>query len=350
MSDPNSIRQLTDQIPNSKKLFCFECDDWEKEYLVSQLSAWEVVATVERLLPANVTQFAEAEMIATFMRSDLSAGVLEKLPNLKCVLTRSTGYDHIDLAYCREHKIVVCNVPGYGEHSVAEHTFALLLALSRKIVESFERTERGDFDRAGLRGFDLFGKTLGVLGFGRIGQAVARIGLGFGMKVLVYDLKPNLEVAVKLGVEFKSLEEILGVADVVTLHVPGSKENFHLLNEKTLALLKKGSYIINTARGTLIETKALLLALKSGQVAGAGLDVLEEENPLMDEMNLLASDSPAHVDWQVILQDHALIEAANVIITPHNAFNSQESLQLILRTTADNVKNFNAGTPTNVVS
>jgi len=346
MSVPNSKFQILNFI---QKIFCFECDEWEKDYLVLQMPEWEVVATTARLLPDNVAEYKEAEIIATFMRSDLSAAVLAQLPNLKCVLTRSTGYDHINLAYCCEHQITVCNVPGYGEHSVAEHSFALLLTISRKIVESFERTERGDFDRSGLRGFDLFGRTLGVLGFGRIGQAVARIGLGFGMKVLAYDVKPNVEAAVKLGVEFKPLEEILATADVITLHAPASADNIHLLNKKTISQMKKGVYIINTARGTLIETKALLEALKSGQVAGAGLDVLEEENPLMDEMNLLTGENPAHIDWQVLLQDHALIETPNVIITPHNAFNSQESLQLILRVTADNAKNFVAGSPINVV-
>ena len=187
------------------KIVIFEVADWEQQACHS-LQPPHIVECLEApLTPVTAGDHADAEVIATFIGSELSASVLRLMPKLRLIATRSTGFDHIDLDYCRQAGITVCNVPDYGDPTVAEHVFALLLALSRRIVEAAERTRRGDFSQAGLRGFDLAGKTLGVVGAGRIGRRVAAIGRGFGMTVVAFDLRTDADAAAALGFRYAPL-------------------------------------------------------------------------------------------------------------------------------------------------
>jgi D-lactate dehydrogenase len=330
------------------KIVLFEVEDWEKKYIESALSEYQPVLTAEKLEDATVSKYQDAEIISIFIYSTLTKEILDKLPSLKFIATRSMGFDHIDTAACKERRIVVSNVPTYGAHTVAEHTFALMLAVSRKLVPSVERSKKGDFSSLGLTGFDLFGKTLGVLGTGHIGKNVCELGLSFGMQVLAYCHSQDQDLIAK-GVKYVSLEELLAASDVVTLHLPHSHDTEHIINLENIEKFKKGAILINTARGALVETKAILTGLEKGILAGAGLDVLEEENALKEEREFLASEHIAKGDIQTELLDHILLNRDDVVITPHNAFNSIEALHQILETSLDNIKGFLNGAPVNLV-
>lgn len=203
------------------KVSVCEVAEWEHQACLRLQPQHRVECLKGPLTAENVAQHANAEVVTTFIRSDLSKHVLEHLPRLGLIAARSTGFDHIDLDYCRRTGITVCNVPDYADHTVAEHAFALVLALRRHLVEAADRTRRGDFSTAGLRDFELAGKTLGVVGMGRIGRRVATIGRGFGMTVMGYDPKPDALAAETLGLRYTTLEELLTRSDVVTLNVPG---------------------------------------------------------------------------------------------------------------------------------
>ncbi len=293
----------------------------------------------------------DAEIVSFFVDSQVTPEVLKELPNLKMIAVRSTGVDHVDLAACQERNIVVTNVPLYGENTVAEHAFALILALSRKIFQSYERTERMNFDRTGLQGFDLFGKTLGVVGTGHIGRHVIRIGRGLSMHVIAYDPKPDQNLAAELGFSYvDTLDALLEKSDVITLHAPYLRATHHLINAENVRKIKRGAILVNTARGALVDTAALLWALEERILEGAGLDVLEEENDTYEEIRLLSKEFPRNKDIATILRNHILVAREDVIITPHNGFNSVEAVQRIFDTTMNNVRSFLEGKPTNVVS
>lgn len=326
----------------------FEVKDWERDYLESRLPGSQFFFTSERLMPEMLSGLRDFEVVSPFIYSQVSAGVIAALPALKLVATRSTGYDHIDLAACAQRGVAVANVPTYGENTVAEHTFALMLSLSRKIHQSYVRVTRGDYSLEGLTGFDLKEKTLGVVGAGKIGLHVIKIARGFGMKVVAYDPFRNNFLAELLGYRYAPVDELLATSDVVTLHLPYTPEMDHFMNRERLLKMKRGALFINTSRGRLVDTNALLEALESGHLAGAGLDVVEGEELIQEERQLLAQ--PQSLDkLQAVVRTHVLFRRDNVIFTPHNAFNSKEALERILDTTADNIVNYAAGHPTNVV-
>jgi D-lactate dehydrogenase len=330
------------------KVVFFEVEDWEKKYIENALLKYQPVLTEEKLEEATAVKFQDAEAISIFIYSEVSKGILDKLPNLKFIATRSMGFDHIDLLACKEKGIIVSNVPTYGAHTVAEHTFALMLAVSRKLIPSVERAKKGDFSSLGLTGFDLFGKTLGVIGTGHIGKNVTSLGLSFGMKILAFCHKEDPELVAK-GVKFVSLDELLAGSDVITLHLPHTHDTEHIINSQNIEKFKKGAILINTARGALVETQAILAGLEKGILAGAGLDVLEEENALKEEREFLASEHIMKGDIQTELLDHILLTRDDVVITPHNAFNSIEALHEILETSIGNVRSYINGAPTNIV-
>ncbi|HVW66622.1 MAG TPA: NAD(P)-dependent oxidoreductase [Candidatus Peribacteraceae bacterium] len=246
------------------------------------------------------------EIISTF-ETAFPASVIENLPDLKLIATRSVGYDHIDLDACKERGVTVCNVPDYGSHVIAEHVFALLLSTVRHIAEGEKRVESGTFDYRGLRGMALKDKTIGILGTGRIGGHVAHIAHGFDMKILATDRCRVIELEQELGVRYVPFEELLTESDILTLHVPATDDTHHLLNDKAFMRMKDGVILINTARGSIIDSKALLKALESGKVRYALLDVLEHEHNFEE--------------------NKALIKHPRVVTTPHIAFYADESMK-----------------------
>mgnify|MGYP001575396803 CR=1 FL=1 len=331
----------------------FTTKPWEEDYLRQLLSGVSDLTLdfyPEDLRAEALPSCTDYDLISVFVGSVVNKPVFEALPNLKCVVARSTGFDHIDLATARERNVVVSYVPSYGENTVAEYAFALLLALSRKIYQAFDQIkENANFKVEDLRGFDLRGKTIGVVGTGRIGRHAIGIAKGFGMQVLGYDPFPNQALAQELGFIYLSLPQLLAKSDVITLHVPYAKETHHLINTETLKQIKPGAYLINTSRGAVVETEALIPALKSGQLGGVGMDVFEEEKVIFNEADFLArGDNELH-NWRTIIANHVLIDLPNVIVTPHNAFNTTEAIKRILETTAENIKTFLAGNPANTV-
>jgi D-lactate dehydrogenase len=338
----------------SHKAVFFNLEPWAQEYISKNqvlVGAGVEVGFVNQILDKNhPAPDPNFDILGTFVDSVADAPVIAALPNLKHIATLSTGYDHIDLAACAARGITVSYVPTYGENTVAEYAFGLMLALSRKICEAKERVKmEGSFRLDGLRGFDLMGKTLGVLGTGHIGVHVVRMAKAFGMNVIAFDAFPNAALAAELGFEYKPLADVLAESDIVTVHVPYLPSTHHLINAENIGLMKPGAYLINTARGACVDTDALVMALKNGKLGGAGLDVLEEEGMIKDELNYLAQGQMQASDLKVVLEDHALIDMPNVIITPHNAFNTKEAFMRILDTTIGNIIGFATGTPTNLV-
>lgn len=331
------------------KVAFFETEKWEEDYLKERLADAELSFFAEPLSAENLKSAIGCQIVSPFIYSKISKDILHQLPELKLIATRSTGFDHIDVASAKENKITVSNVPFYGENTVAEHTFALILALSRRLPDSAARAKAGDFSLDGLRGFDLKGKTLGIVGMGHIGQRVARIAMGFEMHVLAYDVKQDKSLAKKAGFKYSDLDELLSNSNIITLHAPLNDKTRHMLNMDNIVRIKKGAYLINTARGGLVETQALLKALSDGTLAGAGLDVLEEECFIKEEAQLLSKEFPKTCDLKTALQNHILLQKENVIITPHNAFNSKEALLRILDTTVENIQAFLKNKPINKV-
>lgn len=315
-------------------------------YTKTKLRGTRSAMTNAKLSDQNIDK--KTEVLAIFLDSPITKELLDKLPKLKMIAAMSTGYDHIDLKECKKRGIVVCNVPTYGENTVAEHTMALILGLTRKLFASVKRVKEGTYDFHGLRGTDLKGKTLGVIGTGHIGAHVIQMARAFEMRVIAYDKFPNKALAKKLGFAYSTLASLLAKSDIVTLHTPLFKETYHLINKKNIKKMKKGALIINTARGALVDPEALLSALDTGQLAGAGLDVMEDENLIQDEEKII-SGAATHREVKNSLLNNMLIEHPNTIVTPHNAFNSTEALERIVDTTVDNIKSFLKKKPQNVV-
>ena len=333
------------------KIGFFDLEGWEHDIILSAFPLGSAELFTNSLTHETLPPRADFEAISIFMHTHITEEVLNHFPNLKHISTRSTGYDHIDLELCRERGISVSYVPGYGDHTVAEFAFGLLLSLSRHIYEGIHRVrESGLYSADGLRGVDLNGKIFGVIGTGRIGCSAAKIGKGFGMEVLGSDPFPNIKAAGEIGFRYVPLEELLSRADFISLHCPLTPETKHLLNRESFSKIKRGAYLINTSRGAVVETAALVEALKSGTLAGAALDVLEEEGELGDELAVLADGHPNEDSLKTLLGDHVLMSMQNVLITPHQAFNSKEALERILVVTVDNLRAFMEGVPKNLVS
>lgn len=331
------------------KIAFFEIHAWEKNYLRRKLKEQTLAFFDGPLAPTSIEEVSSFDIVSVFINSIIDPLIIQSLPNLKLITTRSTGFDHIDIEECRRRKITVCSVPYYGENTVAEHTFGLILSLSRNIHKAYVRTLRQDYSIEGLKGFDLKGKTIGVIGAGHIGLHVIRVAKSFGMEVLAYDVKQDSFLTEVLGFKYVSLEELLGKSDIITLHAPYSKFTHHLINKETINLIKKGAILINTSRGALIDTAALIEALDNKILVGAGLDVLEGEDLIKEEKQLLSDPKKAEVFGQ-ILRNHVLLKKENVVFTPHIAFYSQEAMERIIDTTLENITSFLDGKPKNVVS
>jgi len=331
------------------KIYVFGARGDAQEIMKDSLSEDELIF-IEGKLEDHIDKCKDAEIISVFVGSEVTKEHIDSMPDLKLITTRSTGFDHIDVSYAKERGVVVTNVPAYGVKPVAEFTFALLLTLARKTYEAYDQvSEEGSFDQSKLEGFNLFGKTLGVVGTGQIGSRVIEIAKGFKMNVLAYDAYPNEDLAKSLYFKYVGLDELLAQSDIVTLHVPHNEHTHHLLNKDNLSKIKEGAYIINTSRGGVMDTEALVEGLNSKRIAGAALDVLEEEIELKEESEILEGEMTVE-EMKTIILDHVLIDMPNVIVTPHIAFFSKEAHQEIIDTTVKNIKQFQAGDPINLVS
>lgn len=333
------------------KLIYFYNEEWEKEYVSSRMPEWEISFLDGGVQKHPEYKDSEAEALAVFVNSKVGAEEMDRFPKLRFIAARSTGFDNIDLAEAKKRNIQVSNVPTYGENTVAEFSFALLLALSRKIYTSYKNIEiNHSFSTQGLTGFDLKGKTIGIVGTGHIGMNAVRMAKGFGMNVLAYDVVQKKDEAQALGFEYVSFEDILGRSDIISLYAPYNEHTHHMINKDNVEKIKRGAWLINTARGGLVETDALVYALEKGIIAGAGLDVLEEEKNTSDETSLLLGEHPMEEELKLVLANHYLIWHQNVIITPHNAFNTREAVMRILDTSVKNLKAYSEGNCENLVA
>lgn len=327
----------------------FEVKKWERAYLAGRLKDW-TLEFEERTVQAAGNQAArDAECLSVFIYSRLDRQALDAFPQLKLIATRSTGFDHVDVESCRRRGIAACNVPSYGENTVAEHTFALILMLSRKVHQSYNQVRAGHIERAMLTGFDLQGKTLGVVGAGHIGLHAIRIGRGFGMRVLAADTRQDPFLADLLGFSYAPLERLLEESDILSLHCPLLPTTRRIIGREQFRRMKRGALLINTARGGLVDTDALVEALESGQLGGAGLDVVEGEELIKEEKQLL--HEPESIErLRAAVRNRVLLSHDSVVFTPHNAFNSREALERILDTTIANLEAFQEGKPINAVA
>jgi D-lactate dehydrogenase len=326
----------------------FEVKDWERAYLSERLPSDETHFESGPFTVAD-SSLSNLDALSVFIYSRVTREIIGSLPNLKFIATRSTGFDHVDIATCRTRGIAVSNVPSYGENTVAEHTMALLLMLSRKVHQSVLQMRSGHVDLAELTGFDLQGKTIGVIGSGHIGLHVIRIARGFGMRVLGFDVHRDPFLADLLGFSYVGMDQLLAESDIVTLHCPLTARTHHLLGPDQFAAMKSGAFLVNTSRGGLVDTDALIEALEKGQLGGAGLDVLEGEELIKEEKQLL--QHPLDVEkLRMAVRNRVLLARDNVVFTPHNAFNSREALTRILEVTLTNLEAYRGGQPMNVVS
>jgi D-lactate dehydrogenase len=292
-----------------------------------------------RLSVETVSTACDADVVCVFVNDHLDRPCMEKLKKLgvRLIALRCAGFNNVDLAAAAELKLPVVRVPAYSPHAVAEHAIGLFLALNRKIHRAYNRVRELNFSLNGLVGHDVVGKTAGVIGTGKIGKITAQIFRGFDARVIAFDPFPDNTWAADRGVSYVDLDTLLRQSDILSLHTPLTPQTLHLLDAQAFAKMKKGVFIINTSRGKLIHTAALIDALKSGSIAGVALDVYEEEEGIFFE---------DHSD-EVVLDDilTRLLTLPNVIITSHQAFLTEEALKEIARVTTANILNFAAAKP-----
>lgn len=326
------------------KIYFFGVENWEKLHLERQLKNFEVSGefyfTNDAINRHNASDYKDAEIISIFIYSKIDREVIDKLPNLKLIITRSASYDHIDIKYAKEKGIKVSHIPEYGNNTVAEFTFALILALARKLKPMIERLSKHDFNRYGLMGVDLMGKTIGVVGTGRIGSHVVRIAHGFGMKILAYDRTKKEELIQKYGVEYVGLEDLLIRSDIITVHLPYTKSTRYLINRFNIKLTKRNAMLINVSRGEVVEIDGLVEALKEGRLAGGvAIDTIDTEEVELQEKELKRDEIPA-VKFEKLMEKSYLLQEENVIISPHLAYYTRDASERILDTTVEEIARF----------
>jgi D-lactate dehydrogenase len=316
----------------------FSIKEFEKEYLMEANAGKHEMILIESALSSQTASLVDdCEVVSLFVNDDGSAEVLNSLKEsgVQYLALRSAGFNHIDLNKAHELNIQVANVPEYSPYAVAEHTVALMLALNRKLVRADHRIKDLNFSLNGLTGFDMHGKTVGIIGLGKIGGIVAKILHGFGCKIIGFDEHINNELASKYNVVYGDLETLFKKSDIITLHVPLNKETQYIINDQTIKAMKTGVMLINTSRGGLVRTKSVINALKTGKIQYLGLDVYEEEQGLFFEDHS-----------QDILQDDIiarLMTFKNVLITSHQAFLTDTALQNIAETTLYNINCWEQG-------
>jgi D-lactate dehydrogenase len=319
------------------KVAVFSARNYDREFLTAaNVSRHDLYFFEPHLSKETAGLAAGFDAVCVFVNDRVDAAVIAQLSvfGVRLIALRCAGYNNVDLTSANKNGLTVVRVPGYSPYSVAEHTLGLILALNRKLHRAFNRVREGNFALDGLLGFDIHGKTGGIIGTGKIGAVVAQILTGFGCRILAFDPMPN-ETCRSLGVHYLKLDELLAQSDVITLHCPLTPENKHMIDASALRKMRDGVMLINTSRGALIDTLAVIEALKSGKVGSLGLDVYEEEEQIFfeDRSGLIISDDVFS----------RLLTFPNVIITGHQAFFTREALENIAATTIYNITKFESG-------
>jgi D-lactate dehydrogenase len=316
----------------------FSTQSYDKEYFTRYNTTHELVFFDAPLNEKTAALATDCQAICAFVNDVLDKTVIRILAEqgVKLIAMRSAGYNNVDLNAAHAHNITIARVPAYSPQAVAEHAVALILTLNRKTHKAYNRVREGNFSLEKLTGFDLYGKTVGVIGTGKIGQVFCGIMLGFGCKVLAFDMIANREMEAK-GVEYLPLIKLLPQCDIISLHCPLTEQTHHIINTDTLAMMKQGVMLINTSRGGLIDTSAAIQALKTGRLRYLGIDVYEQEEKLFFH-NL----SEEIIEDDTIMR---LMSFPNVLITAHQGFFTDEALTQIACTTLQNISDFEAGQP-----
>lgn len=320
------------------KIAFFSTKSYDREFFDKYVSTHEIIYFEAPLNEQTANLAAGCNAVCVFVNDKLTASVIAELAKagIKLIALRCAGFNNVDIAAAKANDIKVVRVPAYSPHAVAEHAVALILALNRKTHKAYNRVREGNFSLERLTGFDLYGKTVGVIGTGKIGEAFCEIMLGFGCRVLAFDLMENKELAAK-GVVYLPLLEVFQQAAIISLHCPLNEQTKHIINGQTLRVMKEGVMLINTSRGGLIDTMSVIHALKTGRIGYLGLDVYEQEEKLF--FNDLSEN---------IIQDDMimrLLSFPNVLITSHQGFFTEEALIQIAETTLGNIDDFEAGRP-----
>lgn len=282
----------------------------------------------------NISEYNDSNIICICPKSNLNIEILSQCKNLKYIIARSTGIDHIDTTYCNKNNIIIKNTIKYGGISVAEYQFALLLNLTRKINIAQNSVRKNGFIKTGLQGIDLYNKTIGIIGYGNIGKNVAKLANAFGMKVLVNTKTINTSLEQTDNIKFTTLNELYEKSDIISINIPLTKETTHLINEQAFSKMKDNIIIINTSRGKIIDTNSLINALDNKKIAAAALDVIEGEKYIKNDFLDIEETDKDRIKNNL----KKLLSYDNVIITPHNAYNSIEAVERIFEETIDNIK------------
>lgn len=331
-----------------KKIAFFEMDKHRIAYFKQYLSDYDLLFYTEPLGEQHLPDIQDCQIIFVVNYSPVTREIVEQLKKTKIIITGATGYNNIDVKACEDHGIFVSNTPGYSEDTIAEYAFTLLLMLIRHAHQAFLRAKDNNFSWNGLMGHTLRGKTLGIIGTGRIGLKVIEIAKGFGMKVIAYDIRPKREKAAELGYTYVDVAEVLAQSDVVSLHLTANKSTYHFISQEKMQLFKKGALLINTSRGEVLDAKALIWALDQGILGGAALDVLEDEK-LCQENDLLQSDITLEQIKNYALNQH-LLHRDDVLITPHVGWCTKEAVESMKEINLNNILSFIQGKPQNLVS
>lgn len=314
------------------KMLLFDFRDTEKQFFdKNKFDNFDIKFFKESLnekMLENLTQedFDNTMIISVFITSSINQKILEKFKNLRIISTRSTGYDHIDLQACLNKNIALINVEGYGNSSVAQFTFGLILILIRNFFLTIQAVKNGTYTIGKYTGRNLNNLTIGIIGTGAIGAGVCQIASGFGMKILAYDVVPKQELIQKYNIQYLPLNDVLQNSDIITLHIPATKENYQIMSEDKFKLMKDNSYFINVSRGELVKLEDLLKFIKNGKLSGVGLDVLSCNNSSNETIEELACLTNSETVKE-------LLACPNVIITPHIAYDTQEAVNTILKVT-----------------
>ena len=319
-----------DTKPYEKDFFEFELNDDKK-----------IIFIDSELLPDKVLSKEEqnAEIISVFTSSRLDKQVLEKFKNLKLILTRSVGYSHIDLDYCNSKNIIVANTPHYGDYTVAEFSFGLLLSLVRRIGYGQHELKQGDMYPETF-GMELYNKTIGIIGTGAIGSKSLKIAKGFSMNILCFDININEEIEKEYNAKYVDLDTLCKFSDIIMLHAPLTSHNYHMIDEEKISLMKDTAVIVNTARGELIDTEALYNALIDKKIQGVALDVFEFEETIS---NKRPTEKINFKNLRISLINNKLLNLPNVVATPHIAYDTKEAINRILQKTAKSLNEFISG-------
>lgn len=318
------------------KIAFFSTQPYDKQYFEKEATEHTIKFLDVSLTEQSVDLAKDCDAVCVFVNDRLNADVIKELASLgiKIIALRCAGFNNVDVAAAAAHNLKIVRVPAYSPHAVAEHALALIMTLNRKTHKAYNRVREGNFSLDRLTGFDLFGKTVGVIGTGKIGACFAKIMLGMGCQVLAYDIFEDDSLKA-LGVRYVHLSEVLAQSDVVSLHCPLTADTTHLINKASLQAMKTGAMLINTSRGALIDTKEVVQALKSGQLGYLGIDVYEQEAKLF-----FHDLSENIIDDDVILR---LLSFPNVLITSHQGFLTDEALIQIARVTLKNIGDFEHG-------